>query len=257
MPSFIHLFIYDISANPAFFNSFLCFFFSLRLSNLLTQSLNLLEPRDPVCYVNGVTKTHMCSHIWTCLLPVHTHAHTCSVLSFAAVGRRSAFLLLTRWCSVYKNCQSHINQSFSLWAQHIRGLRNYAAVAASTLIWLHPDGRMYCSYFKMLLLHLFQPMWWWKWMWGFLQLWMGHVYWQWGLSDLFRWEQNLFYFNFTCWDIKPHKVGISKWNQWGINDKNHKFGNTLFCFMILKHMVLTKQPFMLSTPWTLGYVSLL
>lgn len=91
------------------------------LSNLLTQSLNLLEPRDLVCYVNGETKTHMCSHIWTCLLPVRTHAHTCSVLGFAAFGRRSAFLLLTRWCSVYKNCQSRINQSFALWAQHIRG----------------------------------------------------------------------------------------------------------------------------------------
>lgn len=98
------------------------FFFSLSsLSNLLTQSLNLLEPKDPVCYVNGETKTHMCSHIWTCLLPARTHAHTCSVLGFAAFGRRSAFLLLTRWCSVYKNCQSRINQSFALWAQHIRG----------------------------------------------------------------------------------------------------------------------------------------
>lgn len=151
------------------------FFFPLPLSNLLTQSLNLLEPRDPVCYVNGETKTHMCSHIWTCLLPAHTHAHTCSVLSFAAFGRRSAFLLLTRWCSVYKNCQSHINQSFALWAQHIRGLRKYAVVGSPTLIWLHPDGRMCCSFFKRLLLHLFQTMWWGKCMWGLLRIWMRHV----------------------------------------------------------------------------------
>lgn len=148
------------------------FFFPLPLSNLLSQSLNLLEPRDPVCYVNGETKTHMCSHIWTCLLPVHTHAHTCSVLSFAAFGRRSAFLLLTRWCSVYKNCQSRINQSFALWAQHIRGLRKYAVLGTPTLIWLHPDGRMCCSFFKRLLLHLSQTMWWGKCMWGVLRIWM-------------------------------------------------------------------------------------
>lgn len=154
MPCFIHLFIYFILAKSTFFNSFLCFFFPSPPSNLLTQSLNLLEPSDPVCYVNGETKTHMCSHIWTCLLPVHTHAHTCSVLSFAAFGRRSAFLLLARWCSVYKKCQSHINQSFALWAQHIRGLRKNAVVGTPRLIWLHPDGRMCCSFFKMLLLHL-------------------------------------------------------------------------------------------------------
>lgn len=79
--------------------------FSLCLSCLLAQSLNLLEPRDPVCYVNGLnTDTHVLIYCMHTLMPahtnplftthVHTYMHTRTVsymakLGFAAFGRRS------------------------------------------------------------------------------------------------------------------------------------------------------------------------
>lgn len=80
--------------------------FSLCLSCLLAQSLNLLEPRDLVCYVNGLnTDAHVltyCMYTLACTYKpsfhhtrTHTYMHTCTEcyiakLGFAAFGRRSA-----------------------------------------------------------------------------------------------------------------------------------------------------------------------
>lgn len=87
--------------SPSPYSSFLYFFFSLPF--LLAQSLNLPEPRDPVCYVNGLnTDTHVLTYcMYTCAAhtkpPFHhtcAHIHTRTVcymakLGFAAFGRRS------------------------------------------------------------------------------------------------------------------------------------------------------------------------
>lgn len=69
--------------SPSSYSSFLSLFFSLCLSCLLAQSLNSLEPRDPVCYVNGLnTDTHVLTYCMYTLMPAHTtplftpHAHT-------------------------------------------------------------------------------------------------------------------------------------------------------------------------------------
>lgn len=58
--------------------------FSPCLSCLLAQSLNLLEPKDPVCYVNGLnTDTRVLTCCMYTLMPAHTnplslHIHTCT-----------------------------------------------------------------------------------------------------------------------------------------------------------------------------------
>ena len=61
--------------------------FSLCLSCSLAQSLNLLEPRDPVCYVNGLnTDTHAlthCMHTHACTYKLSFH-HTCTYIHMHA-----------------------------------------------------------------------------------------------------------------------------------------------------------------------------
>lgn len=103
------------------YSFFLHLFFSL--SFLLAQTSNLLEPRDPNCYVNGLnTDTR------ALILYVHTPActykppfhHICThapsaigpnlALQLLASVQLSLGLSLTSWCSVYMNCQSQPNQ---------------------------------------------------------------------------------------------------------------------------------------------------
>lgn len=104
------------------------------------QSLNLLEPKNPVCYVNGaysntlvpgrinLPSTALSSslsfpHPTTLSLslthsPSHTHIGLYRAkLGFGAFGRRPTFSsspqLRARWCSVYMNCQSQPNQKLT------------------------------------------------------------------------------------------------------------------------------------------------
>lgn len=127
---FFFFFLAELASLPPLFHP-LCIapsstsFFFLSAC-LLTQSLNLLEPRDPVCYVNGLnTDTHVLMYCMYTLKPTHTnhhthrrtciHAHVHSVLygqtwlcSFWQAF--NSLLSLTSWCSVYKSCQSQPNQ---------------------------------------------------------------------------------------------------------------------------------------------------
>lgn len=83
-------------SSPCLYSSFLYLFFSLPF--LLAQSLNLLEPRDPDCYVNGLnTDTRariLYVHTYACTYPFSLRMHTRTEryrakLGFAAFGKCS------------------------------------------------------------------------------------------------------------------------------------------------------------------------